>query len=341
MKKQFSFMAFAINLVMAFIVSLLVSNFIEINPFLTAIGITAVHLAVTYFVPMREKGMLQQGLLTEVWVSDLAENPVPDNSFIGQSQDLSAYVNSNKSNWAEAGVEPSVHEDYFRTDNGELPVQAINDIPHEAILKIYSTSQTRHNSLIEAELAYDKRSSIIKRHRAALAKEMAKRTAYAWGAVTNDKHNKILNLSASDSVIDALIDMQAFFQDLDVDMDGMNIILTSDHLARIRKEDKKLYKEIKSEKGATLYDFKIFSYSQTPFYTQSGEKKPWGASVEQADKKASIIWHSDEVFRCFGETEMYTTLGHSGYQADMISFAQRALTGKIRGNAPKYFGAIL
>ena len=123
---------------------------------------------------------------------------------------------------AEAGVEPSVHEDYFRTDNGELPVQAINDIPHEAILKIYSTSQTRHNSLIEAELAYDKRSSIIKRHRTALAKEMAKRTAYAWGAVANDKHNKILNLSASDSVIDALIDMQAFFQDLDVDMDGMN-----------------------------------------------------------------------------------------------------------------------
>ena len=123
---------------------------------------------------------------------------------------------------AEAGVEPSVHEDYFRTDNGELPVQAINDIPHEAILKIYSTSQTRHNSLIEAELAYDKRSSIIKRHRTALAKEMAKRTAYAWGAVANDKHNKILNLSASDSVIDALIDMQAFFQDSDVDMDGMN-----------------------------------------------------------------------------------------------------------------------
>lgn len=142
-------------------------------------------------------------------------------------------------------------------------------------------------------------------------------------------------------MIEALIDMQAFFQDLDVDMDGMNIILTSDHLARIRKEDKKLYKEIKSEKGVTLYDFKIFSYSQTPFYTQSGEKKPWGASVEQTDKKASIIWHSDEVFRCFGETEMYTTLGHSGYQADMISFAQRALTGKIRGNAPKYFGAIL
>ena len=184
-------------------------------------------MKVVDFLVLKQKSVngrhnARQKLTTEVWVSDLAENPAPDNSFIGQSQDLSAYVNSNKINLAEAGVEPSVHEDYFRTDNGELPVQAINDIPHEAILKIYSTSQTRHNSLIEAELAYDKRSSIIKRHRAALAKEMAKRTAYAWGAVTNDKHNKILNLSASDSVIDALIDMQAFFQDLDVDMDGMN-----------------------------------------------------------------------------------------------------------------------
>lgn len=278
-------------------------------------------------------------LLTEIWIGHLQENPVPDTSFIAQSQDLSAYVENNKLHLAEAGVEPSVHEDYFRTDKGELPVQAIEDIPHEVILKIFSTNRTRHNKLLEVELSYDKRASVINRHRNAIAKEMAKRTAHAWGAHTNDAQNKILNLGANDSVMDALIDMQAFFRNLDIS--GMNIILSSEHAARIRKEDKKLYKEISSEKGAELYDFKVFYYSQTPYYTVNGEKKPWGSVVGSGDKKSSIIWHPDEVFRCFGETEMFATLGDAGYQADLISFAQRGLTGKIRGNAPKYFGAIL
>lgn len=280
-------------------------------------------------------------LLTEVWIGHLQENPIPDMSFISRSQDLSGYVENNKLHLAEAGVEPDVHEDYFREDNGELPVQSIEDIPSEAILKIYSTNQTRHNNLLEVELSYDKRASVIKRHRVAIEKNMAKRTAYAWGATENNEYNKIMNLKESDSVIDALIDMQAFFEGLDIDMSGMNIILNSDHLARIRKEDKKLYKEIRAEKGASLYDFKIHTYSQTPFYTADGKKKPWGANVEKGDKKSSIIWHEDEVFRCFGDVEMYATLRHSGYQADLISFAQRALAGKIRGNAPKYFGAIL
>lgn len=340
MKKRLSLVALAINFLMAYLMTLLISNFVEINVMYTAITATVVHAVITFFSPT-EKNALKAGLLTEVWTSHLAENPMPDTSFIMQSQDLSAYVENNKLNLAEAGVEPTVHEDYFRTNSNELPVQSIEDIPHEAILKIYSTNQTKHNNLLEVELSYDKRSSIINRHRKALAKNMAKRTAFAWAAATNDANNKILNLNANDSVIDALIDMQAFFEELDVDMSGMNIILNSGHLARIRKEDKKLYKEIRSEKGATLYDFKIHTYSQTPFYTASGQKKPWGATAQPTDKKSSIIWHEDEVFRCFGDADMYATLGHSGHQADLISFAQRGLTGKIRGNAPKYFGVIL
>ena len=222
-----------------------------------------------------------------------------------------------------------------------MPIQNIADIPHEVLLQIWSTSQTKHNNLLEAELSYDKRASVLNRHRNALAKNMAARTAYNWSPSTNDATNKIINLGANDSVIDALIDMQAFMRDQDIDLSRMNIILNSEHAARIRKENKELYKEISSEKGANLYDFRVFFYSKTPYYTSAGAKKAFGAAVEAGDKKSSIIWSSDEVFRCFGDTELYATLGHSGYQADLFSMGQRALAGKIRSNSPKYFGAIL
>lgn len=343
MKKRLSLLALSINFILAFTASFVFGQAfpaVEFNPVASATVITVGYAAITYFVTM-PKGILKEGLQTEVWIADIKEKPLPDTSFIAQSQDLSGYVNNNVLHLAEAGVDPDVHLNYFTENDNELPIQKINDIPHEVILQIWSTSQTKHNNLLEAELSYDKRASVLNRHRTALAKNMAQRTAFAWSAATNDEFNKILNIGATDSVIDALIDMRAFFKKLDIDMSNMNVILQADHEARIRKEDKKLYKEIISEKGATLYDFKIFSYSKTPYYTAAGVRKPWGSAVEATDKQASIIWDSTEVFRCTGDVEIYPTLKHSGWQADLFSMGQRALNGKIRSNAPKYFGAIL
>lgn len=345
MKKRISLLALTINFVLAFAMSFVFAQAfpsIHFNPLVGAIAITAFSTAISYFTSsFSHKGKLMIGLQTEVWIADIKEQPLPDTSFITQSQDLSGFVNNNTLHLAEAGVDPDVHLNYFRSNNSELPIQAIDDIPHEVLLQIWSTTRTKHNNLLEAELSYDNRASVLNRHRNALAKNMAARTAFAWAAETNNAYNKILNLGANDSVIDGLLDMQAFMRDHDLDMSNLNVLLTAEHAARIRKEDKKLYKEISSEKGATIDDFKVFFYSKTPYYTSAGVKKPWGAVVDPTDKKASIIWSSEEVFRCTGDVEIYTTLADSGWQADLFSMGQRALNGKIRANAPKYFGAIL
>lgn len=90
-----------------------------------------------------------------------------------------------------------------------------------------------------------------------------------------------------------------------------------------------------------MYGFKVFRYSQNPLYTSANAKKPFGAIKEAGDKRSSFTWCSTEVFRCFGDTEMFSTLSSAATQADEISFAQRALVGKIRANNPKYLGVIL
>lgn len=344
MKKRLSLLALSINFILALTASFVFAQAmpdVHFNPMISAAVITVGHAGITYFLPPLYKGNLLEGLQTEVWIADIKEKPLPDTSFLSQSQDLSAYVRNNTLHLAEAGVDPDVHLNYFTENDEELPIQDINDIPHEVLLQIWSTSQTKHNNLLEAELSYDKRASVLNRHRNALAKNMAQRTAFNWAAATNDEFNKILVLGANDSVIDGLFDIQAFMRDHDLDMSTLNVLLTADHAARIRKEDKKLYKEINSEKGATIADLRVFFYSKTPLYTSTGVKKPWGAAAQAGDKKGSIIWDSEEVFRCTGDVEIYPTLKHSGWQADLFSMGQRALNGKIRSNAPKYFGAIV
>lgn len=277
-------------------------------------------------------------LVKSVWVAGIKENPIPDNSFVFASVDLSEHVENNTLNLAEAGIEPDVHEDYFASNEDDLPLADVADIPNEVVLKTYSTERTRHRDLQECELAYNRRMSVINRHKTALAKNIGVRAAYNWTPTVDNAFNKIMNLGANDSVIDAIIELEAFYSDLDI-TEGLNICLNAKHMARIKKENKNLYKEILKDKE--IFGFRLFRYSKNPLYTSAGVKKPFGAVAEAGDKRASFTWVADEVFRCFGDVQMYADLGRAGIQADEISFAQRALAGKIRGNNPKYQGVIL
>lgn len=335
---KLSLKALTINVVLAFLASLFIAPALGASVPLVATAIVATSTVAQYVAPELFKGIAMEGLQTEVWIAGIKENPIPDDSFVHQSVDLSQYVEHNKLHLAEAGVEPPVHEDFFATANSPLPVADIADIANEVVLHTYSTEQTRHRQLQEIELAYDKRSSVIQRHRVSLAKNIGKRAAYAWSPKKDDAWNKVCNLSSSDSVIDAIIDIKAFLEGKDI-YDGINICLNADHFARIRKEDKRIYKDIMNENQ--MYGIKVFQYNQTPLYTKTGEKKPFGATKDTDDKQSSFVWVTDEVFRCFGDVEMYATLRDSGLQADTISFAQRALVGVIRAKNPKYLGAIL
>lgn len=335
---RLSLKALFINALLALIASFFVAPMLGASVPVVATTIVAVSTIAQYIAPSLFSGVAMAGLQTEVWVAGIKENPIPDNSFVFQSVDLSQYVEHNKLHLAEAGVEPTVHEDYFATSNTPLPITDIADIGNEVVLHTYSTEQTRHRDLQEIELSYDRRSSVIKRHRVSLAKNMGKRAAYAWAPKQDDAWNKVLNLSSSDSVIDAIIDLKQFMEENDI-LEGVNICFTPGHFARIRKEDKRLYKDILNEKQ--MYGIKVFQYSQNPLYTSAGVKKPFGATKENTDKRASFMWVTDEVFRCFGDVKMYPTLHDSGLQADTLSFAQRALVGVIRARTPKYLGAIL
>ncbi|WP_395075386.1 hypothetical protein [Flavobacterium sp.] len=280
------------------------------------------------------------GLQKEIWVAGIKENPVPDHSFVAASTDMSEYVENNKLHLAEAGLEPAVLEDYFVGNEADLPTATIADVPSEVVLRTYSTEQTRHRDLQEVELQYNRRDSIIKRHASSLAKNIGKRAAFAWSPQAANAFNKVVVLGASDKVIDAIIDMQLFYAQLDK-TEEVNICLTPEHMAKLRKENLQIYKEIMSEKGANIYGFKVYSYSNCPLYTSAGVKKPFGAVAVAGDKRASFTWCTDETFRCFGDVNVYEKLSDPGSQADNISYAQRALVGNIRASNPKYLGAIV
>jgi hypothetical protein len=307
----------------------------------TALGFSATTATVQYYLPSFMNGILSMALQTEVWVAGIKDQPVPDTSFVMASTDMSEYVENNILHLAEAGIDPQVFEDYFSGNEDPLPIQDVADIPSEVVLKTYSTAQTRHRQLQEIELNYNRRTNVIGRHRSALDKNLGLVAAHSWTPTQDGSGNKVIKLGENDSVLDGIIDLRSFYKDNDMFGEPLNICLSSEHDARILKEDKKLYKEINSEEGFILYGFRVYGYSKNPFYTAAGVKKPFGAAVEAGDTQATFTWATNEVFRSFGDVDMYANIKDSGIQADTLSFAQRALLGKIRAANPKYAGALI
>lgn len=284
---------------------------------------------------------MSQKLEKEVWIADLKENPVPDSSFVSASVDYSEFVENDILHLQEAGASPETRKNYFNgtSSDMELPVQIINDIPHDKALDTFSTVQTRHNNLLEIELSYNKKMSVINRHKNSLARKMGEEAAWQWAPPWHSSNNNVMQVASGASIIDAIIDMEMWFRGRGIE-GQMNLCLNPVHLGLIKKEDKKLFKDMFQEPGGVYNNFKLWIYSNNPIYWY-GTKQPIGTIAVPGKQDCSFAWITEEVFRSFGSVEMYETLKHSGWQADLMSFAVRAAAGPIRYSNPKNLGAIL
>ena len=84
----------------------------------------------------------------ELWLTLIKEGLVPDTSFLSRSVDMSEFVDANKLNLAEAGVDPEV-----LIDNDVFPVPSSQreDIPKELLLHTFDTKNTIVRNIEEKE----------------------------------------------------------------------------------------------------------------------------------------------------------------------------------------------
>lgn len=295
--------------------------------------------AVIYFLKATEKVSFFEGLAPEVWIPLVKEELYPDNSFLNGANDMSALVDYDKINFAEAGADPTVMK-----NNTNYPVGATvaSDTPKEITLDYYDTDSTIVRNAIAIELAYDQRLLYARKHKLALMKKIGIDAAYAYAPTQNSTANKntVLNLGANDSIIDAIIDLKKAYSKLDDDGTDRHLVLDPEHFALIAKEDKVLYKSMMVEKGSTFFGFKIWEYSKNPIYIgDTGVKAAQGAAfVAGTHKYSSFSFLGSEVMKAIGTIEMFSIMKDPDVKGDKFNFQMRALVSSLRG---KFGGAIL
>ena len=294
---------------------------------------------ITYMVRRQNGTVALEGLAAEVWIPLVKENFYPSNSFLTAATDMSDLVDNDKINFAEAGADPAVMK-----NNTVYPIGSndASDLGLEIALDTYDTDSTIVRNAVAIELKYDQRALYAGKHRKALLKRLGLDAAYAYAptAADADKFNTILNLGNGDSIIDAIIDLQAAYNLADEDGSDRNLVLGPSHQAKLAKEDKVLYKAIMSEPGSVLYGFKMWSYSKTPNYIgATGVKAAFGAAfVPGTHKASSIAFLGSEVMKAQGTVKLFSLLNDPNNKGDVFNFQMRGLVSSLRG---KYACAIL
>lgn len=107
----------------------------------------------------------------------LMEGFYPDRTFLSRSVDMTAMVEYNKINLAEAGVAPDV-----LVDNTDFPVPTAsrNDTALELPLHTFDTKNTVVRNVEEMETAYAKMESVVRQHRNTLQAKTAAYAANSW-----------------------------------------------------------------------------------------------------------------------------------------------------------------
>lgn len=280
-------------------------------------------------------GVINAGLNKEIWLPEFMEGFYGDDSFISELRDMSAFVTNDVINLAEAGVNPDV-----LVNNTAYPVPYANrtDVPIALPLDTYDTENTLVQSIEIAELAYDKRASIIYGHKQALRMTFMQKAAHAIAPATDSALTPKIATTGTDNGSGLkkmkwsdVRDLQRRFDDAEIPVEGRIIVLSARHMEDLELEDVDRFNKV-MDKGM-ICTFKIYTLAagRLPRYNKTtGAKVAYGAAAASTDSVATIAFHKDEVMKSLGSDDMFLREKDPELRGDLIGFQKRALALPIR-----------
>lgn len=294
------------------------------------------------FIPRTaDTGIAWAGVNKEIWISDIMEGFYPSSDFLSRAVDMSAWVEFNTINLAEAGVDPNV-----LINNTTYPVATAprTDAPLALPLATYDSENTVVRNVEEMESAYDKRASVIRQHQNAISKKTTQHALHNYAPQANAAFTPVsVTSGAADAAAggtkamtlkDITMVAEAFTK-LDAPQGGRVAVLHPTHLRQLLNEDATLTKQYVDQKeGSPLRysGFDVYVNTHTARYnTTTNAKVAFGAAPAGSDSVASSLFFvGSEVMRADGTWDMFVTEKDPQQRGDIIGFQKRGLYLPIR-----------
>lgn len=263
----------------------------------------------------------------QIWIAMLMEGFYPDRTFLSRSVDMTAMVEYNKINLAEAGVAPDV-----LVDNTDFPVPTAsrNDTALELPLHTFDTKNTVVRNVEEMETAYAKMESVVRQHRNTLQAKTAAYAANSWAPTKAADLTPVKPTAGVGKIsFEDILKMDAWFRSKDIDPATLVAVLNPYHLADLQLEDMRLYKAMLDSNR--IFGFSLYTFSQLPYYNQTtGAKVAFGTAAAATDVQCSMFYSDQEVMRADGDIEVFAKYKDPGERGDVIGFQKRFTALPIR-----------
>ncbi len=306
------FFSFVVALVANAVVGGTLFALVGANPFFGAFALNIV-AAVS---PLFGIEGLRAGLYQELWTGETIKAFRNSAESLGWLQKIRNYdaqvADNNTINFVDLGGDPTV---LVNNTSYPLGIESLNDANKPVGLDKYQTKATRVSEDEARGLGYDKKSTVIERHREIIDQTKFARALHALAPSEDSAATPVLVTSgATDGArkrlkVADVIALKAKFDAMRVPVEGRVLVLCPDHVNDLLLEDTTFaqrYNNTESGKIANMYGFEIYEYVDAPAFTVSTKKKlAYGAELASTDRAASVAFYAPRMMKATGETKAY------------------------------------
>lgn len=275
-------------------------------------------------------------LQQEIWKNELLKRfRATATHFDGVPDYSSDVLNGKVIHLADIGADPDI-----LINNTTYPITSTErtDADVAITLDLFETTNTKipYQSLFN--LAYDKKASIIEQHKEVLMEAILKKGTHAMGPAGDTANTPVVSTTGTADgagrkalTIADLNSLKLKFDELKIPQMNRRLILCPQHvkdLLNISQAFEKMYNvDRNSGKIGPLAGFEIHEFVSTPYYTNAGAKKAYGASLTGTDGYSSIAFYVPRGFKAIGEVMAFLqeSKDDPANRQTTIGYAMRAM----------------
>lgn len=312
MKHLKSILFFAFALVVNAFVGGSVSAMAGFSPVIGAVALNSV-AAVS---PLFGIDGLRAGLYAEIWTGETIKafrNAAESLGWINKIRSFdSAVANNNTINFVDLGGDPNV---LVNNTTYPIGIASLTDANKAISLDKYQTEATRVTDDEVRGLSYDKKSTVIERHREAVDQEKYARALHALAPASNTDATPVLETTGATYngrkrlTVQDVVNLKEKFDKLKVPREGRVLVLSPEHVNDLLIQDTTFaqrYQNTAEGKILRMYGFEIYEFVDVPrFNANTKAKVTYGATAANTDTTGSVAFYAPRMMRATGETKAY------------------------------------
>lgn len=290
------------------------------------------------------------GLFTEAWTGFMTKAFRTDPEGLGwytKIRSFDQYAENDVIHFVNLGGDPTV---LVNNTSYPLEIEELKDGDKVVSLDKYQTKPTRITDDEMYALSYDKKATVIERHKEALDEKKYSRAIHAISPTENTKATPVILTTgaAADGrkimTRKDLVRLKKLFDKNKVPKIGRILVLCSDHVADLLENDQQFanqYYNAESGKVNKQLGFEIYEYDDCPYYNVTTLKKvAYGSVPADTDTQASIAFSPQRMMKANGTVKTYASEAKDSptTQENLISFRAHSICLPLKDEA---MGAIV